>query len=93
MLVLFPLATLPFPRILNEGNKFEYLVVIPAPNGDTGGSMSRSVPTSPGDKKTAIPVAGSAENLVGRVNLLNNFSSPHPGFFAESESCLISNQK
>merc|ERR1719220_2900045 len=38
-----------------------------APNGDTGSSVSRSVPTSPGDRKPGIPVAGSAENLVGRV--------------------------
>ena len=38
-----------------------------APNGDTGSSVSRSVPTSPGDRKPVIPVAGSAENLVGRV--------------------------
>jgi len=38
-----------------------------APNGDTGSNVSKSVPTSPGDRKPAIPVAGSAENLVGRV--------------------------
>lgn len=41
-----------------------------AANGDQ--NMSRSVPSSPGDRKfqqqPPIPVAGSAENLVGRVN-------------------------
>ena len=46
-------------------------------NGDSGvggaGGVSRSVPTSPGDrnKTNTIPVAGSAENLVGRVSLKN----------------------
>merc|ERR1719225_1755331 len=39
-------------------------------NGDTKGAsgMSRSVPSSPGDRKQgSIPIVGSAENLVGRV--------------------------
>merc|ERR1719225_526555 len=39
-------------------------------NGDTKGAagMSRSVPSSPGDRKQgSIPVVGSAEDLVGRV--------------------------
>ena len=32
--------------------------------------MSRSVPSSPGDRKQgSIPVVGSAEDLVGRVNI------------------------
>ena len=41
-------------------------------NGDTKGAagMSRSVPSSPGDRKQgSIPVVGSAEDLVGRVNI------------------------
>lgn len=39
-------------------------------NGDTKGAagMSRSVPSSPGDRKQgSIPIVGSAESLVGRV--------------------------
>lgn len=45
-------------------------------NGDgTQGNVSRSMPSSPGDKnrqpQPSIPVVGSAENLVGRVSLLD----------------------
>jgi len=49
------------------GGQFLHPYYGAAPNGDTGSSVSRSVPTSPGDRKPVIPVAGSAENLVGRV--------------------------
>ena len=42
-------------------------------NGDgASGNVSRSMPSSPGDKnrqpQPSIPVVGSAENLVGRVS-------------------------
>ena len=42
-------------------------------NGDgASGNVSRSMPSSPGDKnrqpQSSIPVVGSAENLVGRVS-------------------------
>ena len=44
-------------------------------NGDgTSGNVSRSMPSSPGDRnrqpQQSIPVVGSAENLVGRVSWL-----------------------
>ncbi|XP_059091600.1 muscle calcium channel subunit alpha-1-like isoform X4 [Tigriopus californicus] len=44
------------------------LVPYPA-NGDSAppGSLSKSVPSSPSDRKQGLPIAGSAENLVGRV--------------------------
>ena len=39
--------------------------------------MSRSVPSSPGDRKQgSIPVVGSAEDLVGRVNIFLQFVFP-----------------
>ena len=46
-------------------------------NGDTKGAagMSRSVPSSPGDRKQgSIPIVGSAESLVGRVSIITAFS-------------------
>ena len=50
-------------------------VIVISANGDgTSGNVSRSMPSSPGDKnrqpQPSIPVVGSAENLVGRVSLL-----------------------
>ena len=50
-------------------------IIIISANGDgTSGNVSRSMPSSPGDKNSqpqpSIPVVGSAENLVGRVSLL-----------------------
>merc|ERR1712020_42215 len=46
--------------------------IILSANGDgASGNVSRSMPSSPGDKnrqpQQSIPVVGSAENLVGRV--------------------------
>ena len=60
------------------------LVILNFPaNGDTKGAaaaaaasgMSRSVPSSPGDRKQgSIPIVGSAESLVGRVRNKNKVS-------------------
>lgn len=54
------------------GGGGQYLHPYYSANGDgTSGNVSRSMPSSPGDKnkqhQPSIPVVGSAENLVGRV--------------------------
>merc|ERR1719273_397055 len=54
------------------GGGGQYLHPYYSANGDgTSGNVSRSMPSSPGDKnrqpQPSIPIVGSAENLVGRV--------------------------
>ena len=50
-----------------------FIVIDILANGDGAtGNVSRSMPSSPGDKnrqhQPSIPIVGSAENLVGRVS-------------------------
>ena len=64
-------------KVLTEMNNHEFPMnydnIIFSANGDgASGNVSRSMPSSPGDKnrqpQSSIPVVGSAENLVGRVS-------------------------